>query len=148
MKLAIPEYEEPDLNVASLIDMVFLLLVYFMASASLQKSEADLGIRLPGMVAQAQAVDMPDEQIIEIKESGHVILNGRPFDRPESQELPELVATLLRYRQSCEANRSEALITISADDNTVQQRVIDVMNACAVAKIRNVTFAAGGGEGE
>jgi biopolymer transport protein ExbD len=144
MKMKIPQMEDPDLNVASLIDMVFLLLVYFMATASLQRSEADLGIRLPGMLAQAQAVDMPDEQIIEIKESGHVILNGRPFDRPESQELPELVGTLIRYRQSCEANRAEALITIGADDGSRHQRVIDVMNACAMAGIRNVTFSAAG----
>jgi biopolymer transport protein ExbD len=124
MKMPMPEIEDPDLNVASLIDMVFLLLVYFMATASLVRSEADLGIRLPGMLAQARAVDLPDEQIIEVRGSGHVILNGREYDAPISST----------------ASGNEPLITIQADDDARQQRVIDVMNACAAAGIKGVTF--------
>ena len=143
MKLPIPQMEDPDLNVASLIDMVFLLLVYFMATASLIQSEADLGIRLPGMLAQARTVDLPDEQILEVRETGHVILNGRETDSPDSPELPGLTSTLVRYRLSSKAAGNEPLITIQADDNAVQQRVIDVMNACAAAGIKGVTFGAG-----
>ena len=144
MKLAIPEFEEPDLNVASLIDMVFLLLVYFMASASLQKSEADLGIRLPGMLAQAQSVDMADEQTIEVQEAGRIMLNGMEYDDPQSTELPQLLQVLRRYKAASEAAKAEAMITIAAEDGAKHQRVIDVLNVCAQAKIKNVTFAASG----
>lgn len=140
MKLPIPEMEDPDVNVASLIDMVFLLLVYFMATASLVRSEADLGIRLPGMLAQARTVDLPDEQIIEVRATGHVILNGREYDAPDSPDLPALTTTLVRYRLSSSAAGNEPLITIQADDESRQQRVIDVMNACAAAGIKGVTF--------
>lgn len=142
MKLHLPGADDPELDVAPLIDMVFLLLVYFMATASLVKSEGDLGLRLPGMVAQAEAVDMPDEQIIEVTETGRVFLNGREFDSATSQELPELYATLTRYKAASDASRNEAMITISAHDQTKHQRVIDVMNACAAATIVNVTFSA------
>lgn len=144
MKLKIDNIEEPEINIASLIDMVFLLLVYFMVSASLQRSEADLSIRLPGMVAQSQSVEMPDEQVIEVRETGHVILNGQQFDEPDSQDMPNLVDMLIRYRLSSEAARIPAMITINADDGALHQRVIDVMNACAAADIENVTFHAGG----
>jgi len=144
VKLAIPQREDPDINVAPLIDMVFLLLVYFMATASLAKSEADLGIRLPGMLAQARTVDLPDEQILEVRESGHVILNGREFDAPESPDLPGLTATLVRYRLSAQAAGHAPLITIQADDDARHQRVIDVMNACAAAGITGVTFGLSG----
>ncbi|MFO7534327.1 MAG: biopolymer transporter ExbD [Kiritimatiellia bacterium] len=144
MKLPVPEMEDPEINVASLIDMVFLLLVYFMATASLVKSEADLGIRLPGMLAQARTVDLPDEQILEVREGGHVILNGREYDDPNSSDLPALAATLVRYRLSSTAAGNEPMITIQADDNARQQRVIDVMNACAVAGIKGVTFGLSG----
>jgi biopolymer transport protein ExbD len=137
-----PKADDPELNVAPLIDMVFLLLVYFMVTASLIKSEADLGIRLPGMVEQAESVDMPDEQIIEITEPGAVFLNGRQFDSPTSQDLPELLATLMRYRAASRAGKNEAMVTIMAHDETKQQRVIDVMNTCAAAGIKNVTFSA------
>ncbi len=138
------ELEDPDINVSSLIDMVFLLLSYFLVSASLIRSEADLGIRLPGMVAQAQTVDMADEQIIEVRETGRVVLNGLEYDTPESTELPQLVQVLIRYRMASAAAKSEPMVTLQPDDKTRHQRVVDVMNACARAGIRNVTFAAGG----
>jgi biopolymer transport protein ExbD len=146
MKIDTGQLDEPDLQIGPLIDMVFLLLIYFLTTASLARPEADLGIRLPGMVAQAQSVSMPDEQIVEVRSTGHVVLNGREFDRPDGQELPELVATLIRYRQASEASRNEALITITADDETRHQRMIDVMNACAAARITNVTFSMQGEE--
>ena len=142
MRIRMPKADDPELNVAPLIDMVFLLLVYFMVTASLIKSEADLGIRLPGMVEQAETVDMPDEQIIEITETGRLFLNGRQYDAPTSQELPNLHETLLRYQASSRSSRNEAMVTIMAHDDTEQQRVIDVMNACAAAGIKNVTFSA------
>ena len=149
MKITMPKPDDPQLDVAPLIDMVFLLLVYFMVTASLIKSEADLGIRLPGMVEQADSVDMPDEQIVEITATGAVFLNGRQFDSPTSPtsaDLPELQATLMRYRAASRADKNKAMVTIMANDETKQQRVIDVMNACAAAGIKNVTFSAAANE--
>ena len=137
-----PEMEDCELNVSSLIDMVFLLLVYFISTCSLVKSEGDLGIKLPGMLAQAEAVDMPDEQIVDIHENGRVFLNSREFDDANSIQLPQLVAILQRYKAACVASKNEALITINADDKTKHQRVIDVMNACASAGIKGITFSA------
>jgi biopolymer transport protein ExbD len=146
MKTPLQGVEEPDLQIAPLIDMTFLLLIYFICTCSLISPEADLGIRLPGMVVQAVSVDMPDEQIVEIRKTGRVFLNNREFDKAESADLPDLTQTLVRYKMSSEAARNEAMITIWADDETPHQRVIDVMNACATARIKNVSFAAGGGE--
>jgi biopolymer transport protein ExbD len=141
MKVNLTAEAEPELDIASLIDMVFLLLIYFMVTASLVKSEGDLGIKLPGVVQQAVAVDMPDEQIIEVRANGRIFLNGREYGTVDSQEFPELVFTLDRYRQASDAARNKALITIWAEDEAKHQRVIDVMNACAAAGIENVTFA-------
>lgn len=146
MKMVLDEGDEPDINMAPMIDMVFLLLVYFMVAASLIRSEADLSIRLPGMLSQSQDVSIPDEQMIEVKTEGHVILNGREFDSTASSQLPELTETLTRYRQSCQAAGIEALITIDAAPTARHQRVIDVMNACAGAGIEGVSFSAGGEE--
>ncbi|MGI6495554.1 MAG: ExbD/TolR family protein [Kiritimatiellia bacterium] len=144
MKVSLPEQQEPDLDMAPLIDMTFLLLIYFICTCSLVSPEADLGIRLPGMVAQAATVEMPDEQMIEVRANGQVFLNDREFDSATATELPELVATLQQYRASSVASGNKPLITIWADDETEHQRVVDVMNACAVAKIKDVTFASSG----
>ena len=104
---------------------------------------ADLGIRLPGMVAQATSVDMPDEQIIEVRHNGQVFLNDKEYDKPSSQDLPELQRVLRSYKAASEASGNQALVTIWAEDDTEHQRVIDVMNACAAAKIKDVSFAGG-----
>jgi len=141
MKVKLPEEVEPELDMAPLIDMTFLLLIYFICTCTLIMPEADLSIRLPGMVAQATTVDMPDEQMIEVRKTGEVYLNDRTFDSATSTDLPELVTTLTRYRLSTEATGAKALITIMADDETSHQRVMDVMNACAAAKLKDVSFA-------
>jgi len=142
MKINMPTTDDPKLDVAPLIDMVFLLLVFFMVTASLVKSEGDIGVRLPGMVQQAESVDMPDEQIVEITDTGCIFLNGRQFDSAGTQELPELLVTLQRYVATAVAGKNEAMVTIVAQDETKQQRVIDVLNACAAAGIKNLTFSA------
>jgi biopolymer transport protein ExbD len=48
----------------------------------------------------------------------------------------------MRFKESVEANKSEALITVDAADGSEHQRIVDVLNACARAGIRGVTFAA------
>ena len=97
MKLKLPEEEEPELSISPLIDMTFLLLIYFICTCTLITPEADLGIRLPGMVAQATTVDMPDEQIIEVRHNGQVFLNDKEYDNSTSQDLPELQRVLRSY---------------------------------------------------
>lgn len=143
MKVKLPEHGEPELDMAPLIDMTFLLLIYFICTCTLIIPEADLSIRLPGMLAQPTTVEMPDEQMIEVRKDGEVYLNDRSFDNAKSPELPELVATLTRYRLSAEGTGNKALITIMADNETPHQRVVDVMNACAAAKLKDVSFAGG-----
>ena len=143
MKLLFPAQDEPELSIAPLIDMTFLLLIYFICTCSLIQPEADLGIRLPGMVAQATSVEMPDEQMIEVRENGQIFLNDREFDSAASQDLPDLLRTLRQYRAASEASGNQARITIWADDQAEHQRVIDVMNACAAARIKDISFAGG-----
>ena len=140
MKVNLPTEDTPELDVSSLIDMVFLLLVFFMVTASLVKSEGDLSIRLPGIVQQSVTVDMPDEQIIEVHSTGRVYLNGLEFGEVDSNELPNLASILTRYKMASDATRNKAMVTIWAEDEAKHQRVIDVMNACAFAGIENITF--------
>lgn len=134
---------EEGLPIGPLIDVVFLLLIYFIVTSSLKSPEADLGIRLPGSMAQSTALQLPDEQIIEITPEGDVNLNNNLFASKDGRDLPELVAMLSRYRQASEGNGNKAMITIQAANETKHQRVIDVMNACGEAGITGVTVGMG-----
>lgn len=134
---------DSEFQMAPMIDCVFLMMIYFLLTTELTRSEADLGIQLPGLVKQFQTVKMPDEQIIEITDAGLVILNGRAFDSPSSRTMPQLVATLIRFRQASQSTNTRALITVQSADEAPHQRVVDVLNACAAAGISGVTFGMG-----
>jgi len=133
-------------DMTPMIDCVFLLLVFFMVSTTFNKQEADISFSLPGTAAQSDAVEMPDEQIIQITEAGNVFLNDLEYDAPSDPDMPELVKALILFRPTAEANKVPAMITIAPEDNVKQQRVVDVLNACTAAKIANVTFAVGAEE--
>lgn len=135
-----------EMQMGPMIDMVFLLLVFFMVTAKPIKPESDIDIGLPGTVAQEESVDIPDEQKIRIEPSGQVVLNDLPMDSPSSKELPSLLRTLKRFKESADANKSEALITIDADDEAKHQRIVDVLNVVAQAGIAGVTFSDTGSE--
>lgn len=124
-----------------MIDMVFLLLVFFMVSAKPIKPESDIPMGLPGQVSQEEAVDIPDEARVIIEPDGQVVLNEQQLDSPVSSSLPELRSVLERFRKAAENARSDALVTIAPHDTVPHQRLIDVLNACAEAGITGVTLA-------
>ena len=67
-----------------MIDVVFLLLLYFMVSATLQKQEADISFSLPVRIQQDEAIEMPDEQFVQILANGQALVNDYPYDSPEA----------------------------------------------------------------
>ncbi|NBV86280.1 MAG: hypothetical protein EBS01_08480 [Verrucomicrobia bacterium] len=115
------DHPQVELQIAPLIDVCFLL--------------------LPGTATQEAPIEIPDEQRIEILESGQVMLNQEPLDTPESTALPQLHALLRRLAQSAAANKTTALVTLDAHDRAKHQRLVDVLNACCNAGIASVTFA-------
>lgn len=141
MQLRRKDVQTVEMQMGPMIDMVFLLLVFFMVTAKPIKQESDINMGLPGTVAQEESVEIPDEQRILIQPNGQVILNEMPMDTPESTALPTLLTTLIRFKESADANKSEALVTIDADDEAIHQRIVDVLNVCARAEISGVTFA-------
>lgn len=139
--------EKPVMQIAPMIDAVFLLLIYFMVASTLEKQEADLSFQLPGVVEQTEALDMPDEQIIEIRDDGQVIVNEFPYDAPGARRLVELTNLLRRFKQASDANKVEAVVTIAPGEAVRHQTIVRVMDACGAAGIKAVNFALGGDEG-
>ncbi len=136
-----PASEKLEIPITPMIDCVFLLLIFFMVTSTLHRQEADISFALPGVADQSEPVEIPDEQIIEIYADGRVLLNELEYDAPDLHDLPELIDMLIRFKASANANKTEAMITIAPADTVKHQRVVDVLNACAAAKIDNVTFA-------
>ena len=137
-----------EMQMGPMIDMVFLLLVFFMVTAKPVKQESDVSLGLPGTVSAEESVELPDEQRIRIEDDGSVVLNDSVIGPPADSALTGLVATLKRFKESADANKADALVTLDASDGTNQQRIVDVLNACAKADIGGVTFSDSSSEEE
>ena len=129
-----------EMQMGPMIDMVFLLLVFFMVTAKPIKPEADVSMGLPGSVEQDAPVELPDEQRILIRANGEVLLNEQAIGQPTDPELEKLRETLTRLVLSAKNAQTELLITLAPEDAAVHQRIVDVLNACASAGATNVTF--------
>ena len=132
------------LPIAPMIDVVFLLLIYFMVSSTIKKQEADLSFSLPGIVAQAEPLEIPDEQVIEILKNGQAVVNDFAYDAPDRSEYVELAAMLSRFREASLSNGVEARITIAPEDEARHEAIVKVMDACSRAGVTAVTFAMDG----
>jgi biopolymer transport protein ExbD len=131
-------------QIAPMIDVVFVIMLYFMVMAGAVQVENAHNTKLPGTVqVENSDTPMPDEISIRIEDDGQVYLNDDPLDAPENKMLPELAGNLNQLRESSEASKSEVLVTIYANEQAKYERVVDVLDALSRAKIANVTFQAG-----
>lgn len=130
-------------QIAPMIDVVFVILLFFIVQASDIQVENAHVTKLPGTEQTETDTPLPDEVAIRIEDDGQVYLNDDPLDAPDTKLLPELAGNLDQLRQSSEASKSEVLVTIYAAELARYERVVDVLDALSRAKISNVTFQAG-----
>ncbi|HEY0944833.1 MAG TPA: biopolymer transporter ExbD [Opitutaceae bacterium] len=143
MKLPI-QNTNPDVGfqIAPMIDVVFVILVFFMALAAQIKVEQILQTKLPGISVANTSTEFVDEQILQIDEAGEVTLNDEAYDSAASREMPQLKGTLMRLKASSDAAKSKVVVTLVSHPDSPYYRTIDVLNALALAGISNVTFTA------
>ncbi len=133
---------EDKVDITPMIDVVFLLLIYFMFLPLQQ--EADVGIKLPSDAPPAQDLQLPSEHIVEVFPNGLVLLNGAPMDSTNDRDMAKLTNTLTRLRMSSDRAGIDTVVKIQADPDSPHQRSIDVLNACAKSDITKVSFASYG----
>jgi biopolymer transport protein ExbD len=131
--------DDDKVDLTPMIDVVFLLLVYFLWTTDLVQ-ESDIGITLPANVEPDPSVELPTEHIVDIEASGTVLLNGVPMDNPDSRGMDNLVRTLKRLRLASEDDDRKMAVTIIASPSSLHQRSIDVLNACVAAEVKLVSF--------
>ena len=132
--------QKAELQIAPLIDVVFLLLIYFMVTASLVKKEADLSFLLPAKVETNEIVTLPIEVIIEISDIGEVSMDGMQFGQ-DNQNLDDLAGQLASLKEAADSSGSDFIVNILPDDHALHGRIVQVMDACAAAKVKNMSFS-------
>ncbi|MFP4069587.1 MAG: ExbD/TolR family protein [Opitutales bacterium] len=130
---------EEKVDITPMIDVVFLLLIYFMFLPLQQ--EADISFKLPSDAPPAEDLELPSEHIVEVFPNGLILLNGAPMDSSDSREMNKLTSTLTRLRMSSDRAGIDTVLRIQADPDSPHQRSIDVLNAASKADVTKVSFA-------
>jgi len=125
---------EFGLQIAPMLDVMFVLLMFFMVMAGQQVKEAELGVSVPGSGQPSTTAKTP--VTIRIAPDGVVTFNDTPVDSREDREMPRLRARLKALIEAL----SEQSVIIRPNDRAPYQRVVDVLNACGAERVKNLTF--------
>lgn len=129
MRISVEEgTEELALNLTSLIDVVFLLLIFFMVATTFLDPEREIGIELPTADSAETRAELPDELVINVGREGQLTLGGRSLDRAG------LDAELLRVARRA----PETPVTIRGDRLVHHEDIVGVMDACGTAGLSNL----------
>jgi len=134
--------QDPVLDISSLIDVSFLLLIYFLVTSTLQKKETDLSFNLPTNISSS---DTPiDPQTIRVEADGSVVLDKQviepPSDPTVSANLPTLFSRMEEYKGNADATGNTPVVILDAVDDGKTQRFVDVVNTLGKLKISNLTI--------
>ncbi len=124
--------EEPQLNLTPLIDVVFLLLIFFMVSTTFNK-QSEISIELPEASGKPLKTD---KFVIEIE----IDNQGRYFVNQQRVK-DNKVSTLKRAIRLTQGKEKNPQLIISSDRNTPYQAVVTAMDAARQLGLVNLTFA-------
>ena len=134
MNLSPRRREEPEINLTPLIDIVFLMLIFFMVSTTFLR-EAELQVTLPD--ASQEPAAQPQQPLeLTINRQGTVFLDGRPL-------LNNQLDTIRRAVEKAVAERSgpSSRLVIRADARAEHQMVVRALDALGRAGVSNVGIA-------
>ena len=133
MNLQVRPRAEPEINLTSLIDVVLLLLIFFMVSTSFIK-QSQISIRLPEAESTAIVEEVPEQLDIMITEQGTYLINGRELinSRPE---------TIRNALQKLSGGNTNLPLTISADANARHQHVVTAMDVAGKLGFVKISIA-------
>ncbi len=129
---------ESGFQLAPMIDVIFLLLCFFVASQIFSQWETEVPIELPTAVTGVVPERLPGEIILNILEDGRVVVNGQVLDQ---KGLTYLLGRLVEFFPG-------QPILIRADKDTPYEHVIGVLDLCRQSDMMNISFATTASEEE
>jgi len=133
MKLSLRQRTQPEVNLTSLIDVVLLLLIFFMVSTSFVK-QSQITIRLPEAESMAIVEEVPLQIDIMITATGTYLVNGRELINNRAE-------TIRNALQKTSGGNNSLPLTISADANAKHQDVVTAMDVAGRLGFTKISIA-------
>jgi biopolymer transport protein ExbD len=133
MKFRSHRRSPPEINLTSLIDVVFLLLLFFMVSATFEKL-GRMQVELPQAQPNVEQEQQPDRITVTVDTEGQFFVNDRELVNTD-------IETVMRALVSAAGERRDLPLVISADGRAPHQAVVTVMDAASQIGLARVSFA-------
>ena len=121
----------PGFQIAPMVDIVFLLLIFFLVTWNFSRSETELDVKVPKAREGKETRRAVGEVIINVKTDGAVVMNRRRMNATELQDTLQKIASLY----------PDQAVILRGDENTDYRHVVEVLDICRRANIWNVAFA-------
>jgi biopolymer transport protein ExbD len=121
----------PGIQLAPLVDVLLLLLIFFLMTWNAARSENELDVKVPKASAAKEKTAPIGDVVVNVKADGNVIVNRRTLS---GGELGELLKSLVRLNP-------EQAVVVRGDEAGAYKNIIGVLNICTEAGITNVAFA-------
>lgn len=125
------EQELPAFQFTAMMDVVFLLLCFFITTSVFSQWEMEVDVKLPTATSSKLPVRMPGEVIINIARDGRITINQRTYTRDE----------LLSRLSNIAVNYPGQPVVVRADKQTPYERLMEVIDVCRLSDIWNISFA-------
>ena len=126
MRIRDPQGEEEPYNLVPLTDMVFNLLIFFMAATTFAQIEKDLTLQLPVAGRMRTLSSAPLQLVINVKDDGSKLVNGRTYD---NDALKNLLSTAAR-------DEPGRVVLIRADERSIIRYFANVASVCRRAGVK------------
>ena len=121
----------PGVPLTPMIDVVFLLLCFFVTSQIFAQWETEIDIALPTAATGDMPQRLPGEVIINVLADGTAVVNGQTLDDGQLRSMMDRLVQLFPGQP----------VLLRADKTTAYEHVVRVLDTCRQADIWNISFA-------
>jgi biopolymer transport protein ExbD len=125
------QFHHPGIQLAPLVDVLLLLLIFFLLTWNAARNENELDVKVPKASSAKEKSAPVGDVVVNVKADGNVVVNRRTLT---SAELTDLLKSLV-------ALNTEQAVIIRGDEAGAYKNIIGVLNICTEAGISNVAFA-------
>lgn len=121
----------PGIQLAPLVDVLLLLLIFFLLTFNAARSENELDVKVPKATQAKEKTATMGDIVVNVKADGNVVVNRRTLS---TTELSEMLKNLVKLYP-------DQAVVIRGDETGAYKNIVGVLNICSEAGVTNVAFA-------
>jgi biopolymer transport protein ExbD len=135
MPLKLNQEESATINLTSLIDILFLLIMFFMVSTKFSEQEHHIALQMPKIADNATLVPVPDKRVVNVYRDGVIEVDRKKVT------LPQLVSEL----QAARKQYPQLKVVVRGDGQITLDRIAEVVTAVKQSGVSVLDLAFSGG---